>query len=101
VSLEGSNTLTCEAAADARVRTALACIEEAQMCISRARAALSSVNGLCPEYEKLNRLYDQIHRSWYLVRDRAATVRGRGKLTLDHEPTEHESEWLPLNGGRS
>ena len=90
-----------EAAADARVRAALASIEEAQALIGRATQALASVNGVCAEYQKLGRLYDQVHRTWYVVRDKAATVRGRGKLTLDHEPTEHESEWRPLHGGRS
>jgi hypothetical protein len=89
---------TREAAADARVRTALVYIEEAQALIGRATQALSSVNGVCAEYQKLGRLYDQIHRSWYVVRDRAAVVRGRGKLTLDHEPTEHEAEYVPASG---
>jgi hypothetical protein len=90
--------LTREAAADLRVRAALVYIEQAQALIGRATQALSSVNGICAECQKLGRLYDQIHRSWYVVRDRAAVVRGRGKLTLDHEPTEHETEYLSASG---
>ena len=82
-------------AAEVRVQAALGAIQEAQALVERAAQALSSVNGLCPEYEKLGRLYDQVHRTWYVVRDKADVVNRRGKLTLDHEPDAHEARWAP------
>ncbi len=82
-----------KAAAEVRVRTALAAIQEAQGLVDRAAQALSSVNGLCPEYEKLGRLYEAVHRTWYVVRDKADGVSRRGRLTLDHEPDEREARW--------
>jgi len=86
-----------KAAAEVRVRAALAAIQEAQGLVDRAAQALCSVNGLCPEYEKLGKLYDQVHRAWYVVRDKAAAVARRGKLTLDHEPNEREAQWESLS----
>jgi hypothetical protein len=83
-----------KAAAEERVKAALAAIEEAQGLIGQAVQALCPVNGLCPVYMKVSRLYDQVNRAWYVVRDRAAAVKGRGKLTLDHDPDSYQ-------GGRS
>jgi hypothetical protein len=80
-------------AAELRVRAALRAIQEAQALINDATQALSSVNGLCAEYEKLGRLYDAVHRTWYVVRDKADVVKRRGRLTLDHEPDDFEARW--------
>jgi hypothetical protein len=86
-----------KAAAELRVRAALAAIQEAQALVDRAAQALCSVNGLCPEYERLGKLYEAVHRVWYVVRDKAAVVSRRGKLRLDHEPNEREAQWESLS----
>ncbi len=80
-------------AAEARVKAALDLIQEAQGLVSEATQALCSVNGVCAAYERLGRLYDQVHLAWYIVRDAADTAKHRGQLLLDHEPTVHEERW--------
>ena len=87
---------TREAVADARVRAALACIEDAQGLIDRAGQALCSVEGMRPEWNRMGRVYEQVKRSWYAVANKADRLRGKRRLKLDHEPTEHEAEWLQI-----
>jgi len=84
--------------AEQRVAAALAAIQEAQGLISYAAQALSSVNGLCPAYLRVGRLYDRVHRTWYAVRDKAGVVKRRGKLTLDHDPDSYESGRMGREG---
>jgi hypothetical protein len=87
-----------KAAAEARVQSALDAIQEAQALIGYAAQALSSVNGICPVYLKVSRLHDQVHRAWYLVRDRADAVKRRGKLTLDRDPDSYEDRYASREG---
>lgn len=82
-----------KAAAEARIQAALDALEDAQALVHRAAQALCSINGLCAEYERLRRLYDHVHRTWYAVRDKARAVGRRSRLTLDHEPDAHEEEF--------
>lgn len=81
-----------KAAAEARVQAALDAIQEAQGFVDRAAQALCSVKGVSAEHERLGRLYDQVHLTWYIVRDAADAVRHRGALLLDHEPEACEAE---------
>jgi hypothetical protein len=79
-----------KAAAEARVRAALDLIQEAQMLLGRACAALSSVQGMNPSWREVGKRYDQVHGTWYTVERKAASVRARGWLLLDHEPRQDE-----------
>jgi hypothetical protein len=83
-----------KAAAEARVRAALDLIQEAQMLLGRACAALSSVQGMNPSWRAVSQRYDQVHGTWYHVEKKAASVRSRGRLLLDREPSPDERESL-------
>jgi hypothetical protein len=76
--------------AEARVRSALDLIQEAQMLLGRACAALSSVQGMNPSWREVGKRYDQVHGTWYRVEQKAASARARGFLLLDHEPSRDE-----------
>jgi hypothetical protein len=89
-----SNLLAArQAAAEARVKAALDCIQEAQMLLGHAAQALCSVKGMAAEWRKVGKRYDQVHGTWYVVEQKAATLRARRRLVLDHEPNAHECEW--------
>ena len=75
------------AAAEARVRAALDLIQEAQVLLGRACAALSSVQGMKASWRQVGKRYDQVHGTWYAVEEKAARIRARGWLLLDHEPS--------------
>ncbi len=47
----------------------LACqkIEAAQRLLGDACGDLSSVLGLCPEWERVGKLYDKVHAEWHRV----------------------------------
>jgi hypothetical protein len=84
--------LDANAVAIARIRRALAHLQEAQNHVGRALQELSPITGgALPVYSKGHRLYDQVHAYWYKVQ--ALTLEPRaGKLGLDHEPTEDRPE---------
>ena len=89
-----SNPLSArQAAAEARVKAALDCIQEAQMLLGRAAQALCSVKGMAAPWRKVGVRYDQVHGTWYVVEQKAAALRARGQLVLDHDPTAHECAW--------
>ena len=77
-------------AAEARVKAALDCIQEAQMLLGHACAALCSVQGMLPQWQEVGKRYDQVHCTWYWVEGKAARLRAKGGLLLDHEPGAHE-----------
>jgi hypothetical protein len=79
-----------KAAAAARVKDALDLIQEAQMLLGRACAALCSVQGMNPSWREVSKRYDQVHGTWYSVEQKAARLRARGGLLLDHEPSREE-----------
>lgn len=79
-----------KAAAEARVETALDCIQKAQLLLGRAAQALSSVNGMAVEWRKVGARYDQVHGTWYAVERKAAVLRAKGRLVLDREPDAYE-----------
>lgn len=72
--------------AQERVRAALAHLQEAQSLVDRAGQELCSVVGLCPEWTRLGKLYDQVKRHWWAVSTKAERLRLNGRLLLDHEP---------------
>lgn len=80
-----------KAAAEARVKAALDCIQEAQMLLGRATQALSSVKGMAVEWRKVGARYDQVHGTWYAVGRKAGVLRAKGRLVLDQMPIDHES----------
>jgi hypothetical protein len=79
-----------KAAAEARVKSALELIQEAQLLLGRACAALCSVQGMNPSWREVSKRYDQVHSSWYSVEKKAASARARGWLLLDHELSKDE-----------
>ena len=79
-----------KAAAEARVKAALDYIQEAQMLLGHACAALCSVQGMLPQWQEVSKRYDQVHCTWYWVEGKAARLRAKGGLLLDHEPGAHE-----------
>ncbi len=84
----GNDVLSARrAAAGARVKAALDLIQEAQLLLGRACAALSSVQGMNPAWREVGKRYDQVHGTWYQVEKKAARLRARGRLLLDHEPS--------------
>lgn len=82
-----------EAAAEARIRAALRDIQEAQHLIGHASAALSSIIGMVPEWNRLGRVYSQVRGAWYAVESKGQRLRGRHALRIDHEPNRHEAEF--------
>jgi hypothetical protein len=88
------------AAAQVRVRVALASIQEAQSLLGQAAQAVCSVNGLAAEWRRVGKLYGQVKRAWYSIDGKAAGLRFQGRLVLDHEPTAHETRWAALHEGR-
>jgi len=93
---QASVAVTRAAAAEAWVKAALACIQDAQTMLDRAAQALCSVTGMRPEWSRLGRVYEQVKGSWYAVSGKATNLRVKGRLTLDHEPTEHEKDWTSI-----
>lgn len=76
------STLTKEqlrAAAEARVRNALAHIQEAQNHLGAAREQLSALCGGIPVWKSAGKLYDRVHTFWY----RVERFRQRGRFKLD------------------
>jgi hypothetical protein len=80
--------------AEARVKAALDLIQEAQMLLGRACAELSSVQGMNPSWREVGKRYDEVHGTWYSVERKAASVRARGWLLLDREPSPDELKSL-------
>lgn len=87
---QGDALAARKAAGEARVKAALDLIQEAQMLLGRACAALCSVQGMNPSWREVSKRYDQVHGTWYAVEQKAARVRARGWLLLDHEPSRDE-----------
>jgi hypothetical protein len=79
-----------KAVAEARVKAALDSIQEAQLLLGRAAEALCSVKGMAAEWRKVGARYDQVHGTWYGVERKAAVLRAKGRLVIDHEPGAHE-----------
>ncbi len=93
--------LARRALAKMRVEVALESIEEAQRLVDLATQAISAVNGLAPECDRLAALCDHVKRTWCAVNEKAEGLHRRGKLTLDHEPTDNEAAyWASLKPGR-
>jgi len=89
------------AAAEARVKAALDCIQEAQMLLGRAAQALCSVKGMAAEWRKVGARYDRVHGIWYAVEHKAAVLRAKDRLLVDREPSAHEAEWAQEREGLS
>lgn len=89
-------------AADARVRVALRSIEDAQRLLDQACQALSSVNGMLLEWQKVGKACDQVKVSWHAVQRKAERLGRQGRLGIDHEPGSYEAHWTRLleEGGR-
>ena len=95
---QGKDVLAArKAAAEVRVKAALNLIERAQLLVGRACAALSSVEGMNPEWRQLGKRYDEVHGAWYRVQQKAASLRARQRLLLAHVPNHHEAEWEALS----
>lgn len=76
------------AVARARVQHALDLLQEAQNLVGRALQSLSPITGgALPVYNKGHKLYDQVHRYWYVVNALKDDKRAR-KLGLDHDPRD-------------
>ena len=72
--------------ASARLQYALDSLQDAQTLVGRAAEALCSIQGGQRVWTKLGRLYDQVHRMWYVV-DGFRLAKPR---LLDREPTDTE-----------
>jgi hypothetical protein len=72
------------AAAEARVRHALAHIQEAQNHLHHAQAELSGIERGVTVWRLVGRLYDRVHAAWY----RVEAFRKGGRFTLDGISTD-------------
>jgi len=81
-----------QVAAETRVLVALRSIEEAQGLLDEACRALSSVRGMLIEWRKAGQLSDRARGLWYSVDRRAKALKARGRLLLDHEPADHQTQ---------
>ena len=70
-------------AAEIRVKNALDSIEEALRLVEQATQALSRVDGMIPEWERLGSLCDRLQQTWYAVSAGANRLRHRGQLQVD------------------
>lgn len=86
-------------AADVRVRVALRSIEQAQRLLDQACQALSSVNGMLIEWQKVGKACDQAKVSWHAVQRKAERLGRQGRLALHHEPGPYEAHWTRLLEG--
>lgn len=90
--IQGDPLAARKRVAEARVKVALDYVQEAQLLLGRACAALCSVQGMNPQWQDVSKRYDQVHSAWYGVERKAASLRMRGQLLLDHEPSKDELE---------
>jgi hypothetical protein len=72
------------AEAEARVRRALAHIQEAQNHLGHAQAELSGIERGVRAWRLVGRLYDRVHAAWY----RVEAFRKAGRFTLDGISTD-------------
>src|SRR5262245_24282784 len=79
--------------AEARVKEALDCIQEAQALLGRATQWLAACQGMVTPWREVGKRYDQVHGTWYEVECKGADLRAQGRLLLDHEPTPDQIEW--------
>lgn len=79
--------LTRREAGTARIRAAKEHIEAAQVHLMHACAALCSIYGYVPEWERASKLHQIVKAFWY----RVDAKRGRGATgELDHPPKDDE-----------
>lgn len=71
------------AAAMVRIHVALDMLQAAQGKLGEAASMLSSLRWGSNQQQKVMRLYEGVHRQWYLLRDFAATPQS---LSVDSEP---------------
>ena len=69
-----------KAEAEAHVCEVLDHLQRAQALIERASQALAAVAGMAGESRGLGRAYKDVRRAWYVVSDRADSLRQRGEL---------------------
>jgi len=72
-----------QAAAEIRAKTALDSIDEALRLVEEATKALSRVDGMIPEWERLASLCDRLQQAWFAVSAGANRLRRRGQLQVD------------------
>lgn len=69
-----------QAAAEVRVHEALDSIQEAQRLIEQAAHALSSLDGMIPEWRNVGSISDRLTQAWYAVSAGANRLRRNGRL---------------------
>lgn len=88
---EKLSTMTRHEAGQARIRAAKEHIEAAQVHLMHACAALCSIYGYIPEWNRASKLMQTVKAFWYRVDEKLQrAARGRtGEMDHDPTPAEH------------
>jgi hypothetical protein len=63
------------AEAEARIQRALDHIEQAQRLMDRACQEISSIEGMCPDWQRLGKIHQRIEAEWHRLNHRRKTAR--------------------------